>query len=388
MSKVKVHYEDIQNLFRGAVDDWHAIQLWMELLQVKAASKATLATYEREVRRLRWYCEHFDAPPPRVWGYADVIAYLKFLQEGAKDHPCRQGARPGTAGWTPFRSGNLSPAAAAAAARILNTLFGVWLRARYIGANPFAEVVTRPRRQGPGPRHAIPAQALDIVRRNMDERIKHSAFDHLVYWRNRFLLCLLERTGLRANEVAQANMQDIGTVTDPKTGRMYWVLHITHQKGGGEGDVVLDAVAMEALFAYRHAFGLPETPQPGENLALILSPRTGKGSDERPATSTRRRRRELRWLGVRTRQSIWSIVRKEFDEALSMLPKTSLERAILERASTHWLRHTRATTLALQVGNAYVVAQAMRHDDIRTTLQYTNLGILEVARALDPTPSI
>ena len=38
-------------------DDWQAVEVWLQLLRDRESSPATLATYEREYRRIRWYCE-------------------------------------------------------------------------------------------------------------------------------------------------------------------------------------------------------------------------------------------------------------------------------------------------------------------------------------------
>ncbi|WP_172802447.1 tyrosine-type recombinase/integrase [Achromobacter ruhlandii] len=382
---IVIQHAEPAHLLGPVDDDWQAIDIWLSILAARPVSPATLATYQREQRRLRWYCDHVGSARLRSWTYQDVSAYLTFLRTKSADFECPPGTKPGQPGWTPFRNGRMSDQAVSATVRILNTLFSFWQQAGYRNNNPFAAVTrTGPRSAaGSASRRAVPPDALETVRRCMDAREKNTVRDHLVYWRNAFLLILLERTGLRANEVAQANMVDVHTISDPKTARHYWALAVMHQKGGGTGVVPMDAEVMAAFFLYRAAFGLPELPEHGEEFGLVLSPHTGSKDSAPHLSSARSRRRRAMWKSVRTRQSIWAIVREEFDLAAEWVGGKTPEAAILKRASTHWLRHTRGTVLSMQGNELRMVAKAMRHTDPRTTMGYTNLDFLDVVRELD-----
>lgn len=374
------------HLLGQVADDWAAFDVWLNLLAARPVARATLETYGREKRRLQWYCTTMGAPAPRRWTYQDVTDYLAFIRKRAGAYPCPPGAKVGDADWTPFRHGAISESSVAASMRILNTLFRFWQSSGYRSTNPFSEVAKAPRNGSAGQaRHAVPPDALAMVARCMEARPKLTARDHLTFWRNRFVLCLLERTGLRANEAAKANMADVHGISDPKTGRHYWALTVTHEKGGGEGVVPMDAVVMEAFRAYRVAFGLSEIPAYDEDYGLVLSPHTTVPRDQTQASATqaRRRRRQGKWRSVRTRQSIWAIVNEEFTATADSLDAGSPEASILRRASTHWLRHTRGTTLLLQGNELRLVAKAMRHKDPRVTMLYTNLDFLDVVRSLD-----
>lgn len=371
------------HLLGNVQDDWEAIEVWLAILAARPVSPATLATYRREQRRLYWYCTRFGVAPLRNWTYQEVAAYLSFLRKRVSEFACPPGLRPDHADWTPFRKGKLGESSIAATVRILNTLFSFWQEAGYRATNPFAAATRSPRTAENRGGRAVPPDALELVRQHMDTRSRRTARDHLTYWRNAFVLCLLERTGLRANELAQANMTDVHVVPDPKTARHYWALKISHQKGGGAGIVPLDSDVMQAFFRYRKAFELPEIPAYDEDYGLVLSPHTAASQDAMVHTSARARRGRTMWKSVRTRQSVWAIVRQEFDEAAKWVGAKSPEAAILRRASTHWLRHTRGTTLTLQGKELRLVAKAMRHKDPRTTMLYTDLDFLDVVRALD-----
>lgn len=107
------------------------------------------------------------------------------------------------------------------------------------------------------------------------------------------------------------------------------------------GVVPTDAEVMAAFFQYPTAFGLPELSEHGEEFGLVLLRHNGSKGAPTPVASGRSRRSRAMWKLVRTRQSVWAIVREEFDLAVEWVGGKSPEAAILKRVSTHWLRRTR-----------------------------------------------
>lgn len=233
----------------------------------------------------------------------------------------------------------------------------------------------------------MPPELLQLVYNNMERSPRISAVDYLQLVRNRFILRLLERTGLRAAEVVQADMDDIEPMSDPKTKRTYWSLIVRHGKGGTTGRVFLDDAVLEDLRVYRKAFGLEELPTHGEGVALILSLRTAPviKHGQVIAFSAKAKRFMGKWRAIRRRQTLWDIVKDEFVTTAQSLKAEGCdtEAAVLLQASTHWLRHTFGTRLVLEGKDLRLVAQAMRHKNIRRTMLYTNLDFLDVARALE-----
>ena len=372
------------SLLGDVIDDWQAIDVWLQLLRDRESSAATLATYAREVRRLRWYYDTQSAPAPRTWSFQDVSTYKKFLATRLTDFLCPPGRRPGQAGWTPFRSEKLSAQSINAAMRILNSLFRFWLQAGYVQGNPFSQSIAKQHAlPAHGARHAIPLDILAQVHHTLREQPKIMPVDHLAYWRDVFLLLLLERTGLRANEVGQANLADVHQLSHPKQMTVHWAIRIRHQKGGGEGIVPLDADVMQALREYRRAFGLAPEPAHDELHALILSPRTQAAVNQRYTMTARSRRANVQWQPVRTRQAIWGIVRRAFEATAKQVGEGGTAN-LLRQASTHWLRHTRGTSLTLQGNELRTIAAFMRHRDPRTTMGYTNLAFFDLVDALVP----
>ncbi|WP_165590435.1 tyrosine-type recombinase/integrase [Bordetella pseudohinzii] len=364
------------------VDDWAAAEVWLQVLVARRLSPATLDTYQREIRRLHWYCRTQAAQTPARWNYQDVLAYGEFLKLRASEHVCPAGLRPDDPRWTPFR-GPLAESSLSDAHKILRGLFNFWHQAGYIPRNPYSGWgQANPLHKARPSHRAVPGQLLDVVMTKMDLRPKRTAIDHLIYYRNRFLILLLLGTGLRAHEALACNMTDVGQHTDPLLGDVYWGLQLREEKGGGSGNLAyLDELVIDAFHIYREAFGLPADPPPNEDNGLILSPLTDRSAGGKSATG---RRRRTQWRTVRTRQTAWNIVKAEFTGAALALRDEgeTAAAALLERVSTHWLRHTRATELVLSGHDMRVVAEMMRHKDIRTTMRYTNLEFFDLARQL------
>jgi site-specific recombinase XerD len=367
----------------GAVaDDWQAIDVWLQLLDARQVSAETLRAYQAQVRRLRWYCETHAAPTPRGWSYQDVLAYLAFLEKEAGSYICPRGLRPGQPGWTPFR-GKQSGSSIAETRKAIRALFSFWQAAGYIPRDPWAMVGAGARNTGDKPsRFAIPATILDLVTATMDAAPRNRARDHLLYHRDTFTLALLRGTGLRAHEAAAADMADIGPSSDPETGTLRWVLRVKTQKGGGQRDALLGRDVVLALQRYRLAFDLEPMPVPGESYGLILSPLTERSAG---GVNARARRHNAKWRAIRTRQGIYNIVKDRFAAAAAAARDAGDHAAagLLCLASTHWLRHTRAMEVLLKTNNTRLTAEALGHADIRTTMAYTQFGVIELARALD-----
>jgi site-specific recombinase XerD len=261
---------------------------------------------------------------------------------------------------------------------ILIQMFDYLVKVGHSLANPFQGCeVEKPVGHPSGSRGAIPPLILDHVLNVMDRRAKTSPTEMRLYWRNRFVLVLYCRTGLRATEGVQANMSDIQEIPNPATGRTHWALCVQEEL------VHLDAVVLEALIAYRRAFLLPDVPPPGETLGLVLSPFTPAAEETSIYGSPNSRRGRRMWKAIRTRQSIRNIVRDEFNAAAAQLPADSPQAALLKRASTQWLRHTRGAALAAAGVDTPILAKAMRYRSVRTAKTFEQVNFFDVAGLSD-----
>ncbi|CAM5570318.1 tyrosine-type recombinase/integrase [Eoetvoesiella caeni] len=369
-------------------DDWHAAEIWLErlTLRTKPVSQATLLSYRMELKRLRWYCDEFPCPTPSQWSYQDATAFIKFLQVDAKKYLSARSLPFEDPAWTPFKV-DPSIASINTTKKVLISLYGFWAESGYILRNPFAGLGHNGAADEDANIRSLSPPQLAAIYKCMDTRPRVAPTDYLKYVRNRFIIRLLERSGLRANEVIMANMTNVIPITDPQTQQTFWSLKVEHGKGGTKGRVFLDADVMEDFRIYRRAFGFAEMPAPNEKIALILSVRTqpitrANGTTVRFSTKGQRHMRS--WREIRRRQTLWDIVKEEVKSTVEALKAQNyLEEAdALEKASTHWLRHTFGTNLINEGKDIRLVAQAMRHKNIRRTMMYTNRDFLDVARAM------
>ena len=369
-------------------DDWHAVEVWFNRLALRTppVSVSTLKSYRQEIEKLRWYCEHIGAAPIGQWNYQHAIEYLGFLKEQAHAYVSPKGIKKGVSGWTPFKAAP-GVSSIGITKKVLTTLYGFWLAAGYVRFNPFSGLGHNAAASGDAPIRSLSPQFLEAVYAHIERRPKIKPNDYLTFVRNRFLIKLLERTGLRANEAVMADMADITPQSDPKTLKTYWSLAVRHGKGGSTGFVYLDQEVLESLKVYRRAFGFSELPGTKEDAALVLSTRTKvitRKDGQSYRLSQKFHQQARAWHEIRRRQTLWDIVTKEFEstaKALDSAGRTD-EAQELRRASTHWLRHTFGTQLVLKGKDIRVVAQAMRHKNIKRTMMYTNLDFLDVARAM------
>jgi integrase len=97
------------------------------------------------------------------------------------------------------------------------------------------------------------------------------------YLRDHFIFIFLPDAGLRASELPGANMRAIRPLSDPKRRKTYRVLEVKDDtaKGAKNRRVPVSTVLLDALMAYRKAFGLnPLLGNTDDGDGLILSVHT------------------------------------------------------------------------------------------------------------------
>lgn len=292
---------------QAPLEGYQAAECWLQALQGEGRSSATLDTYRRELRRVRWYAETQGAPDLLSWSCGDAARYVEFLRTQAHLYICPTGLRPGAEGWTPFRSGALDPTSIDSTARILGTMYRHFAGAGVAvsDSNPFEGLGNAALRRRSKP-EVEPTLNKEIVARALDRiaaEPKTTESQHQRAWRDRFILTILSRTTLSTSDLAKARMSDIH-VTTAEQSAAKWTLAII-----GRDAVALDSEVVEMLGRYRKAFYLRPMPSPGELWGLVLSPYKSEAQCSSQPGSPEEERGRRQWKSVTSRQTIWAIVR-------------------------------------------------------------------------------
>lgn len=355
-------------------------------------STNTLAQYVIEARRLFWYARWIDRPISE-WTLDEVADYLSFLKAPDETAICTKHIRRWDPRWRPFRKA-LSDSSVSQSQVIAGSLFKWLVQMQYLRANPFAGygLAGKRKRNKKKQTRFIGVEGLELARVAIAGRECTSDRQRSKRARDLFVLDLFTKTGLRTSEAISATMGSIkyARFTPAHRARMadspegVWVIDVEAGKGG-QARTVSCAAIMGALQEYRIAYGLPALPAPGEKTPLILSarrrtPNLRGPSSDRAMRALRRSLGEIE--GVTDRSSLYRLVKAIFREALAWWDaRDPVESDRLERASTHWLRHSFAKSLVAAGADLITIAWNLGHADVNTSLVY--IDDEETARALD-----
>lgn len=154
------------------------------------------------------------------------------------------------------------------------------------------------------------------------------------------ILLLMITTGLRTVEITRANIEDLRTVTDPRTEEDFTVLFIQGKGHEERKDYVrVEPPVEEAINEYLKTRGETKGKQP------LFSSIAHRNSGERMTT-----------------------------RSISRIAKENMIEAELDRDywTAHSLRHTTAVLNLLNGGTPEETRQLLRHSNINTTLYYTH----------------
>ena len=371
-------------------DDWAAIEVWLAAVADNSASSTgeTIKTYRYHLAKLRWYCDNHLHRPPSTWSAQDAQAFKGFLKELPDWALCAPDARPGETGYTPFRK-RPSASSQSDILRFLQAMFAALHGTGYMRLNPMQLMKTHKARRVDVSR-SIDLDMFDLVMQVMDARPRARQTEHQVHLRDRFIFICLRETGLRASELVGAKMSAIYPLSDPKTRNTYWVLKVAEEtaKGSKERTVPVTTTLLDALTLYRQAFGLPALPgsKADQEYGLVLSIRThplavgGYGGMIKSAAD---RRFFGAWRAVGTRFGLHTIIKGRIRDAVAHLVAAGDAAGAeeLDRVSAHWMRHTFAKAALLAGQDIRVVASALGHASVNTTMVYTEQDALDQIRS-------
>ncbi|WP_247391816.1 tyrosine-type recombinase/integrase [Ralstonia pseudosolanacearum] len=329
----------------AAQNDADAIAEW---IGAKAGSAQTARAYRREATRLLLWLREANGG----MGFADMTVgdcarYMAFLSDIPKHWQSRARARPGAAGWAPFRGAKLNHESRQYAINVLASFF-TWLQAaQYIPANPWV-LVNRKLGDDPETRKldtkALSEGAMAEVLRMIDAEPPSPSRSRIL-----FILKFLEAVGLRPQELLSARLGDFSL--EPEG----WVLQV-HGKGAKNRLVAVPGQAFDALQAYLQARGVGgiETA-PGDYPLLVSLSDANKPLVEQV----------VKPVGY---QALYEHVKGWLKKAVAGSSLPEHERRKLAGASTHWLRHTFGTRAVARNVPLDVVQQQLGHASIKTTM--------------------
>lgn len=358
-----------------AVDDRHAIQLWLlrklntaqAQNPVLAERNVTFRTYRREVERVWLWAVLVRGKALSALDDGDAEAFRTFLFDPQPRAdwigPRRERWHPE---WRPFTAPP-SPAVRELTMTVVGSLFAWWQSQGYIRRDPFKtgsqlEPVERPQFS----RRALSLPAWERVRASVAAMPNGEAKHRL-----RALLALFYSAGPRRAEVAAATIADL-QATPGVDGSSLWELSVVGKRRRARL-IPLPAPVMEALLDYFEArFGDRSVP---------VAPKPAPGAASRPPplfANLRHRTREAKPLGAwginaSIQTAFLAAASSATDDADLLGPGAEKRQLLtvakeLREASAHWLRHTFAThALKHDQAELAIVSQILGHADIRTT---------------------
>ncbi|MGF6372955.1 integrase/recombinase XerC [Paraburkholderia sp. RAU6.4a] len=352
----------------GVTDDARALALFLR--DRAQRSPHTLRAYRTEVRRLIGWCEAHRRGPLSDLTRDDLLAFRQTLGPA--------GSIGGATSRIPFRPDaaragkpSRSDASRRRALAVISSLFRYWQKTGYLVINPAAE------QSGGGaarmtwtPARILPARVLALCD-TVTAGVRPPGISPLVWARRCAIWSLYRFAGVRLAELewsAEQGLPRLSVEPDPATAAGpanapsgatdgHWTLHV-RGKGGKLRAIPLPSRCAPVLRGYRVLRGLPAEPAPFESVPLVHS-------EKRDA------------LG---HSGLYDEVKAVLLAAEAKVPAgDTATGALIHAASTHWLRHGYARTLAVDHAVPLPVAQTLLgHASVQTTAAYARTDLTQL----------
>lgn len=336
----------------AAQNDVDAIKAWLTRF---ADTHTTFTSYRKEAERLLLWSVIELGKPLSSLTHEDLLVYQRFLTnpQPAERWVMKAGRKWSRfePAWRPF-AGPLSATSQRQTIVILNTMFSWLVNAGYLAGNPLSLSRQRQRRAKPRVTRFLDEELWQEVKASVEGMPRETDREREHYFRVRWLFSLLYICGLRISEVTGNTMGDFFCRRD-KEGEERWWLEVA---GKGEKTRLVPATneLMVELARYRRENGLTPYPLPDDPTPLLLP----IGRKQRPLT----------------RSAVHLIVKEVFARAASGIrtrgPDAEHLAALLEDASTHWLRHTAGSSMVSTDMDLRHVRDNLGHESINTTNNY------------------
>jgi site-specific recombinase XerD len=341
-----------------AGNDLQAIEAW---LTTKAGSPNTARAYRKEAERLLLWAVLERQKALSDLTVEDCAAYRDWLSLLGRTDPQKwpfqlpQSAWIGSRNtprfspaWRPF-DGPLSAVSVRQALTIVASLFEWLVRVQYLAFNPWDAV---------GRKLAVSPEIPENV--ELTRGFSTGQWEYLRHFlttlpedpaslRLQFVLPFAYATGLRLSELVAARIEHLYTMPLRQSVGVRWMLKVCG-KGGKWRAVPLGSRVMEALRVYLAKRGLSPDPLANPPQTPLIARLDGKT----PMTAS----------------ALYKALKALFDQVANSLDDPEAANSF-RLATTHWLRHTCGTHLALSGVPVNLVQKLLGHASLATTGLYT-----------------
>jgi site-specific recombinase XerD len=253
--------------------------------------------------------------------------------------------------WKPF-DGALSASSVRHTLTIVSSLFEWLVRVQYFAFNPWDVVAKKPASQVDAP------EDLELTRVFSEGQWEYLN-DHLAAQpddphtrRLRFVLPFAYATGMRLSELVDATTGRLYTMPVRKSIQVRWMLKVRGKGGRWRAVPVPDSV-MTAIHEYLKQRDLSEDPLDNPPETPLIA--------------------NLNGIDPVTPSSLYKSLRTLFQSAADALRKDgrAQEAKTFDRASVHWLRHSRGSHLGSAGVPPNLIQKLLGHASLSTTSIYT-----------------
>lgn len=334
------------NLSIKATNDIDAIQVWLTEFQ---NSPNTFVSYKQAAERFLMWGMQNKISLAQV-SREDILGYQSFLQSPTPfDFWCGPAKPRNHPNWRPFVKG-LANSSVKLNLQILTTMYDYMVQSGYLSLNPFKLIKRKSARLSvaKGVERYLTHKEWNYVLNYINNMPKQSIEQIKNHERIKWIFSLLYLSGCRRSEIINAKMSDFVQ----KHGN--WWLKVIG-KGNKYGEIPVTNDLLIALIAYRKSIGLTDYPNFKENHISLVN--TLQNSSDK-------------YKGI-TDSTLYKII-KNTCAAIAIEVKLHDPAAafIIEKVSTHWLRHTSATHQVDAGIDIRVVKENLRHSLLETTMKY------------------
>lgn len=363
-----------QGRFRSARDactleadnDLDAIRAWI----TAKTSPHTRRAYTRETERLLLWCLLVAGKPVSSMTVEDCNRYRAFLRDPqpAERWCAPRGTPRWSRAWRPFE-GPLSAAGERHALIILKAMAG-WLKEQnYVSANPWAALsIATPSRVALDKSRAFTPAQWKLIREELEQLPDKGARPRL-----KFALWLLLGTGMRLEEAVSRRMEHLvhATFSDGTSALRLKVLG----KRSKERVVPFASELHKRLAEYMATRGFADLSDVPSGAFLLARAADGSRMPGRLAYEA---------AGGIDPDTLYRQLRGFFRLVAKRCAASQPEAAArIQRASTHWLRHTCGTRLAAATKDVVLVRDVLGHASIATTSGYLDGDEIRQQRAVE-----